>query len=131
MRIILISIFAVFCLSGMGVSVDPNLKFTSSYFDGKGTITRVLSPSSLVIDNEVVKLEGVDPSGLYSSTYAYLTEDLRTWLIGNDVFIKGNYVFFDLNGAFNSISINQQIQEEINNLRYEQYYDCCYDWGYC
>ncbi len=123
-------------LSECLVSTAADMKITSSYFDKSGTITNVLTPSSIIIGNEEVKLEGVDPSGLYISTYAYLMEDLKTWLIGKDVFVKGNYVYFDLNGAYNSISINEMIQKEIIDLWNEQYYyqdyysNQYYDWGY-
>ena len=76
----------------------------------KGTITNVLSPSSIVIGSDVVNLEGVDPSGLYGSTYVYLMEDLKSYYIGKDVLVKGNYAYFDLNGAYNSQSLNEMIQ---------------------
>jgi hypothetical protein len=127
MKFIFVSIFVALCLSQVAISVDANLRLTSSYFDSRGTITNVLSPSSLIINGEEVELEGINPSGLYSSTYAYLVEDLKYWLIGKDVFVKGKHVYFDLNGAYNSISINEMIQQEISGLRYEQYYDWQYN----
>lgn len=49
---------------------------TNSNFDMKGTITNVLSPSSIVIGMNVVNLDNVDPYGLYLSTYSYLMNDL-------------------------------------------------------
>jgi hypothetical protein len=36
--------------------------------------------------------------------------------------VKGNYVYFDLQGAYNSESINEMIQKEIMDLRDQQYY---------
>ncbi|MCJ7445014.1 MAG: hypothetical protein MUO26_10900 [Methanotrichaceae archaeon] len=136
MKTELVLILVMLSLSECLVSTGVDMKITSSYFDMNGTITNVLTPSSIIIGNEEVKLEGVDPYGLYSSAYAYLVEDLKNWLIGKDVFVKGNYVYFDLNGAYNSISINEMIQKEIIDLWNEQYYyqdyypDQYYDGGY-
>ena len=91
-------------------------------FDMKGTITNVLSPSSIVIGGEVVNLAGVDHSELYGSTYIYLMEDLKRYYIGKDVLVKGDYVYFDLNGAYNSQSLNEMIQKEISVLQEEPRY---------
>lgn len=85
-------------------------------FDMHGTITDVLTPSSLKIDDKIVNLEGVDASGLDMTTYIIFMQDLHGWLIGKDVFVKGNYVYFDLVGSYNSVSINEQIQNEIQKL---------------
>ena len=98
----------------------------NSSFDLKGTITNVLSPSSIVIGRDVVNLDGVDASGLYRSTYVYLMEDLRSYYIGKDVLVKGNYTYFDLNGAYNSESINEMIQKEISDLLNGQNYGVVY-----
>ena len=99
---------------------------TNSSFDLKGTITNVLSPSSIVIGRDVVNLDGVDASGLYRSTYVYLMEDLRSYYIGKDVLVKGNYTYFDLNGAYNSESLNEMIQKEISDLLKGQNYGIVY-----
>jgi hypothetical protein len=90
-------------------------------FDRRGTITNVLSPSSLVVDKAVINLDGVDPSGLYRFTYSYLMDDLK-YYIGKDVLVKGNYVYLDLQGAYDSESINEMIQKEISDLRDQQDY---------
>jgi hypothetical protein len=76
-----------------------------------GTITDVLTPSNILVGKEKVNLENVDSSNLNSAAYAYLTQDLKGWLIGKEVFVKGNRVYFDLNGAYNSVSINEMIQK--------------------
>lgn len=67
MKIIFVSILVALYLSEIVISAYGNLRLTSSDFDSRGTITKVLSPSSLLINDKEVKLEGVDPSGLYSS----------------------------------------------------------------
>lgn len=97
----------------------------ASGFDMRGKITNVLSPSSIVVDKVVVNLGGVDPSGLYRFTYAYLMDDLR-YYIGKDVLVKGNYVYLDLQGSYNSESINEMIQKEISDLRDQQDYGWFY-----
>jgi hypothetical protein len=107
-------------------SAGSDTKITNSSFDMKGTITNILSPSSIVIGRDVVNLEGVDASGLYRSTYVYLMEDLRSYYIGKDVLVKGNYTYFDLNGAYNSESINEMIQTEISDLLKGQNYGIAY-----
>ena len=107
-------------------SAGSDTKITNSSFDMKGTITNVLSPSSIVIGIDVVNLGGVDASGLYRSTYVYLMEDLRSYYIGKDVLVKGNYTYFDLNGAYNSESINEMIQKEISDFLKGQNYGIVY-----
>ena len=107
-------------------SAGSDTKITNSSFDMKGTITNVLSPSSIVIGRDVVNLGGVDASGLYRSTYVYLMEDLRSYYIGKDVLVKGNYTYFDLNGAYNSESLNEMIQKEISDLLKGQNYGIVY-----
>jgi hypothetical protein len=92
----------------------------------KGTITNVLSPSSIVIGSYVVNLVGVDASGLYRSTYVYLMEDLKSYYIGKDVLVKGNYTYFDLQGAYNSESINEMIQKDILDMQTAQDYGKIY-----
>jgi hypothetical protein len=65
------------------------LRFANSIrFRYGGTITNVLSPSSIVVDKVVVNLDGIDPSGLYRFTYSYLMDDLK-YYIGKDVLVKG------------------------------------------
>ena len=49
-------------------------------------------------------------------------DDLKGYYIGKDVFVKGKYVYFDLQGAYNSESINEMIQKEIMDLRDQQDY---------
>ena len=100
------------------LALVPILLLTQvSYFDMRGTIVNVLSPTSLQIDSETVNLVGVDPSGITPGQYLYLISDLKEWLIGKDVFVKGGYVYFDLVGSYNSVSINEMIQKEIQDLR--------------
>ena len=108
------------------ISAGSDTKMTNSSFDLKGTITNVLSPSSIVIGRDMVNLDGVDASGLYRSTYVYLMEDLRSYYIGKDVLVKGNYTYFDLNGAYNSESLNEMIQKEISDLLKGQNYGIVY-----
>ncbi len=88
----------------------------ASYFDAQGTITDVLAPNMLMIDGKSIALEGVDTSGLNSTQNNILMGDLRDWLTGKDVFIKGNYVYFDLNGSYSSVSINDMIQRNIQKI---------------
>jgi hypothetical protein len=101
----------------ISAGTDVNLSF-----DMRGTITNVLSPSSIVVGMNLVNLDSVDPSGLYRFTYSYLMDDLKGYYIGKDVFVKGKYVYFDLQGAYNSESINEMIQKEIMDLRDQQDY---------
>jgi hypothetical protein len=61
----------------------------------------VISPSSLLIGNNTVNLADVDASGLNQRQYAYLMDDLKSGLLGKDVFVKGGYVYFDLTGSYN------------------------------
>ncbi len=100
-------------------------------FDMLGPIANVLSPSSILIGEEKVDLAGVDSSGLNAATYEYLMQDIRDWLIGKDVLVKKSYVYFDLNGEYNTVSINEKIQKEIDDLLEGQYYDECHYYGYC
>ena len=93
------------------------LLLQASYFDMQGTIMNVISPSSLMIGNHTVTLVDVDASGLNQRQYAYLMDDLRSSLLGKDVFVKGGYVYFDLAGSYNSVSINEMIQTEISDLK--------------
>ncbi len=89
----------------------------ASYFDTQGTITGVTSPSEIYVDGKVIKLEGVDASSLSGGQYAFLMNDIASWLYGKDVFVKGAHVYFDLQGSYNSESINEMIQKEILNIR--------------
>jgi hypothetical protein len=115
----------VLCLSGVLISAGTDVKPIPLGFDRRGTITNVLSPSSLVVDKAVINLDGVDPTGLYRFTYSYLMDDLK-YYIGKDVLVKGNYVYLDLQGAYNSESINEMIQKEISDLRDQQDYGWFY-----
>ena len=64
--------------------------------------------------------------------------DLKDYYIGKDVFVKGNYVYLDLQGAYNSESLNEIIQKEIlkpersTGLRtfYQSYYESSYQSSY-
>ena len=89
----------------------------ASYFDMQDTIMNVISPSSLLIGNNTVSLADVDASGLNQRQYAYLMDDLKCSLQGKDVFVKGGYVYFDLTGSYNSVSINEMIHKEISDLK--------------
>jgi hypothetical protein len=121
-----ILILIALILTEVLISAGSDTKMTNSSFDLKGTITNVLSPSSIVIGRDMVNLDGVDASGLYRSTYVYLMEDLRSYYIGKDVLVKGNYTYFDLNGAYNSESLNEMIQKEIADLLKGQNYGIVY-----
>ncbi len=122
MKIGLAPMLIVLSLSGVLVSAGADMKITDLSFDMRGTITNILSPSSIVVGKDMVNLDSVDPSGLYRVTYSYLMDDLKQYYIGKDVFVKGNYVYFDLQGAYNSESINEMIQKEILDLRDQQDY---------
>ncbi len=117
----LVLILIALSVSTILISAGAGTEITNSSFDMKGMITNVLTPSSIVIGSNVVNLDGVNSSGLYRSTYYYLVEDLKSYYIGKDVLVKGNYVYFDLNGAYNSESINEMIQKEISDLLKGQY----------
>jgi hypothetical protein len=119
-----LSFLAVPISSGVGVTL------TNASFAMSGTITNILSPASIVVDGSVVNLEGVDSSGLYRFTYAYLIEDLKENYLGKDVFVKGNYVYLDLQGAYNAVSINEMIQKEISDMQLQQDYGTIYGWTY-
>lgn len=97
----------------------------ASYFDMQGTVTSVTSPSEIFVDGKVIKLAGVDASSLSWGQYNFLMNDLASWLNGKDVFVKGSSVYFDLQGSYNSESINEQIQKEILNIK-ETWPYCCY-----
>lgn len=88
----------------------------ASYFDMNGTIKDVMSPNEMLIDNKTIKLADVDASGLTSRQYLFLMNDIEPWLVGKDVFVKDSRVYFDLQGSYNSISINEMIQKEITNI---------------
>ena len=94
----------------------------ASYFDMHGTVTQVISPTTLIIDGEEVNLTGVDISGLDSAQYTYLMLDVNDMVIGKDVFVKDGYVYYDLVGSYNSVSINEMIQKEIFDLEYDYPY---------
>ena len=119
----------VLSFSEVLISAGTDMSIANSNFDMRGTITNVLSPSSIVIGRDMVNLDGVDPSGLYRFTYSYLMDDLK-YYIGKDVFVKGNYVYLDLQGAYNSESINELIQKEILDLREQQDNEWLYQSSY-
>ncbi len=129
---LVLALIAVLSFSGILISagadadVEANADVFDPSFDMSGTITNVLTPSGILVGKEKVNLESVDSSGLNSATYAYLMQDLKEWLTSKDVFVKRNRVYFGLNDAFNSVSVNEMIQKEIANLRYDQYYNQCY-----
>jgi len=104
------------------------LLLQASYFDMQGNITKVISPSSLLIGNNTLNLADVDASGLNQKHYAYLMDDLKSRLLGKDVFVKGGYVYFDLTGSYNSVSINEMIQKEISDLKEMREFVCD---GFC
>ena len=125
MKVGLALILIALCFSEILISAGADMMPTNSNFDMGGTITNILSPSSIVIGMNVVNLDNVDPSGLYRFTYSYLIDDLK-YYIGKDVFVKGNYVYFDLQGSYNSESINEMIQKKILDLREQQDYGWIY-----
>ena len=55
--------------------------------------------------------------GLNQGQYAYLMDDLESSLQGKEVFVKGGYVYFDLTGSYNSVSINEMTQKGISDLK--------------
>jgi hypothetical protein len=130
LKIGLALVLIVLSFSEVPLSAGTDIEKANLSFDMSGTITNVLSPSSIVVGMDVVNLDGVDPSGLYRFTYSYLTRDLKEYYIGKDVFVKGNYVYFDLQGAYNSESINEMIQKEILSLREQQDYGSFYQSSY-
>lgn len=130
-RRLMLALIAVLSISEVLVFAEANQGVSVSSFDMRGTITDVVTPSSILVGKTEINLESVDSSGLNSAANAYLMQDLKDWLIGKDVFVKGNRVYFDLHGAYNSVSINEQIQKEIDDLKEEQYYYLCYYYGRC
>lgn len=119
----LLFILAVLMNCGTGAS------FATSGFDMKGTITLVLSPGSIVVGNVTVNLDGINSSGLSSSAYIRLMEDLKSYYIGKDVLVKGNYAYFDLHGSYNSESINEMIQRQISDLEAAERYRMPYNYS--
>jgi len=101
------------------------LLLPASYFDMQGTITGVVSPSMIIIgNNTTIELADIDASGLSAKQYGYLMNDLKASYVGKDVFVKGNYVYFDLQGSYNSVSINEMIQKQITDLKESRLYYC-------
>jgi hypothetical protein len=123
-------LLVVLNISGVLISAGTAIETNYSSFDMRGTITNVLSPSSIVVGSVIVNLDGVDTSGLYRYTYSYLVQDIRQYYIGKQVFVKGNYVYLDLQGAYNSESINEMIQKESVNLQEQQDYQDFYQSSY-
>ncbi len=130
-RRLMLALIAVLSISDVLISATAGQGVSASSFDMKGTITDVLMPSSILVGKTEVNLESVDSSELNSAANAYLMRDLKDWLVGKDVFVKGNRVYFDLHGAYNSVSINEQIQKEIDDILEEQHYYLCYSHGRC
>jgi len=126
LKIGLILILMVLSFSEVLIAAGADTKITNSSFDMHGTITNVLSPSSIVVGSVVVNLDGIDTSGLYRYSYSYLVHDLRQYYIGKQVFVKGNNGYLDLQGAYNSESINEMIQKEIVSLLEQQDYGSFY-----
>ena len=110
------------------VLIPVILLLQASYFDTQGTIMEVISPSSLRIGNNTVNMADVDASDLNMRQYAYLMSDLESSLKGKDVFVKGGYVYFDLTGSYNSVSINEMTQKEISDLMEMREFFCD---GFC
>ncbi len=128
---LILALMAILSISEVLASAEVDQHISGSGFDMGGTITDVLTPSSILVDNVNVNLESVDSSDLNPASYAYLMRDLKEWLVGKDVFVRDGRVYFDLNGAYNSVSINENIQKEIDDLLEEQYYYLCYYYGRC
>ncbi|VVB72670.1 Uncharacterised protein [uncultured archaeon] len=97
----------------------------ASAFDMSGTIVSVNSATSLTVNDKTINLDGVDTSGLNRCQMSYLMNDLGSWLPGKDVLVQGNYVYFDLVGSYNSVSINEQIQNEIRHIKTDLVDYCC------
>jgi hypothetical protein len=104
------------------------LLLQASYFDMQGTIMRVNAPDSLLIGNDTINrtvtLADVDASGLNQKQFNYLMEDLNRLLKGKSVYVKGDYVYFELTASYNSNSINGMIQKEITGLMQMRSYFC-------
>lgn len=126
----LIVMLAALSFLAAPISSCAEMRLTNASFDMSGTITNILSPERIIVDSMVINLEGVDASGLYRYTHAWLMEDLKENYLGKDVFVKGNYVYFDLHGAYNAMSINEMIQKEISDLREQQDYGMIYRWSF-
>jgi hypothetical protein len=82
----------------------------ASYFDTQGTITDVLAPNSLKINDKIINLEGVNPTGLNRIQYVILMNNLRDWLIGKDAFLSKETTCTSICTAYNSVSINEMVQ---------------------
>lgn len=130
-RKLMLVLIVVLSISEVLVSAAAGQGVSISSFDMRGTIIDVLTPSSILVGKTEVNLESVDSAELNPAANAYLMRDLKDWLVGKDVFVKGNRVYFDLHGAYNSVSINEQIQKEIDDILEEQHYYLCYYYGRC
>jgi hypothetical protein len=120
-------LISLLILSGVIMQIETSMATAKSNFDMNGTIANVLSPSSFVVDNVRVKLNGVDASSLNWCMYSCLLSDLKQYYTGKDVFVEKNNVYLDLLGSYNSESINEHIQKEIESLMEEQDHGalCC------
>lgn len=100
----------------------------ASYFDMQGTVLNVQSPNTITIGNDTINktitLDGVDASDLNQRQYGYLMNDIKPMLLGKSVFVKAGNVYFDLTGSYNSRSINEMINSEIDDLREMRKYFC-------
>jgi len=65
LKIGLALVLIVLSFSEVPLSAGTEMEKANLSFDMSGTITNVLSPSSIVVGIDVVNLDGVDPSGLY------------------------------------------------------------------
>lgn len=117
-----LGILTLLCLLSISTQSGAGASSLPSGFDMRGTINHILTPASIVVGNVTVNLEGINSSSLSNSSYFYLMEDLRSYYIGKDVLVKGNYAYFDLNGAYNRVSINEMINRQITDLKAAQSY---------
>ena len=56
-------------------------------------------------------------------------EELKSYYIGKDVLVRGNYAYFDLHGSYNSESINEMIQRQISDQEAAERYRMPYNYS--
>ena len=122
-------ILTLLCFMAVLMNCSTGTSFATSGFDMKGTITHVLSPASIVVGNVTVNLDGINSSGLSSSAYFRFMEELKSYYIGKDVLVRGNYAYFDLHGSYNSESINEMIQRQISDQEATERYRMPYNYS--
>lgn len=122
-------ILTLLCFMAVLMNCSTGTSFATSGFDMKGTITHVLSPASIVVGNVTVNLDGINSSGLSSSAYFRFMEELKSYYIGKDVLVRGNYAYFDLHGSYNSESINEMIQRQISDQEAAERYRMPYNYS--